>query len=219
MHPTLFVYPAALARYRAAPLLAERERFLVHCERQGYRRKGLRKIAWLLLIIASTRLALSRWATADEIEQVARRHRVRFIRHGPGRGNCRTTQRLIMHTAVTWYGFLGRLAPRKPSRGPFSVQLDAFEQYMYEERGLSGITIATRRQQIARFLSNLPGRTRSPEAITLLDVDRPPQVRLEPCIAGDSGQQPSRLLPLRGDTALVQAWFPRGHRLSAPLRR
>ena len=28
MHPTLFVYPAALARYRAAPLLAERERWL-----------------------------------------------------------------------------------------------------------------------------------------------------------------------------------------------
>ena len=26
MHETLFVYPATLARYRAAPLLAERER-------------------------------------------------------------------------------------------------------------------------------------------------------------------------------------------------
>ncbi|HEX5461020.1 MAG TPA: hypothetical protein VFX20_13715, partial [Steroidobacteraceae bacterium] len=156
MHDTLFVYPATLARYRAAPLLAERERFLVHCGRQGYTRKGLRKIAWLLLTIASTRLALSRWATADEIEEVARRHRVRFIRHGSDRGNCRTTQRLFMHTAVTWYGFLGRLAPRKPSRSPCSAQLDAFEQFMREERGLSGITIETRCQQIGRFLSGLP---------------------------------------------------------------
>jgi site-specific recombinase XerD len=172
MHDTLFVYPATLARYRAAPLLAERERFLVHCGRQGYARRGLRKIAWLLLIIASTRLALTRWATADEIEEVARRHRVRFIRHGPDRGNCRTTQRLFMHTAVTWYGFLGRLAPRKASRGPFFAHLDAFEQFMREERGLSVITIETRHQQLGRFLSSLPGRARSPEAITLLDVDR-----------------------------------------------
>jgi site-specific recombinase XerD len=172
MHDTLFLYPATLARYRAAPLLAERERFLVHCGRQGYTRRGLRKIAWLLLIIASTRLALSRWTTADEIEEVARRHRVRFARHRPDRGNCRTTQRLFMHTAVTWYGFLGRLAPRKPSRGPFSPQLDAFEQFMREERGLSVITIETRCQQLSRFLSSLPGRARCPEAITLLDVDR-----------------------------------------------
>jgi hypothetical protein len=29
MHATLFSYPATLARYRGAPLLAKRERFLV----------------------------------------------------------------------------------------------------------------------------------------------------------------------------------------------
>jgi hypothetical protein len=51
MHETLFGYPATLARYRAAPLLPERERFLAHCDKQGYTRRGLRKIAWLLLVI------------------------------------------------------------------------------------------------------------------------------------------------------------------------
>src|SRR6516165_4696340 len=172
MHETLFVYPATLARYRAVPLLAERERFLTRCDKQGYTHRGLRKIAWLLLIIASTSLARSRRVSLDEIEQVARRHRVQFIQHAPGRGNCRTTRRLFMHTAVTWYGFLGRLAPSKLSCGPFSAHLDAFEQFMRDERGLSAITIGTRRQQLSRFLSGLPGRVRALDAITVLDVDR-----------------------------------------------
>ena len=172
MHETLFVYPGTLARYRAAPLLPERERYLVHCDKQGYTRRGLRKIAWLLLIIASTRLASSRRVSIEEIEQVARRHRVRFLQHASDRGNCRTTQRLVMHTAATWCGFLGRLTPSKPSCGRFSTHLESFEQYMRAERGLSAVTIETRRQQISRFLSRLPRTVRSLDAITLLDVDR-----------------------------------------------
>jgi site-specific recombinase XerD len=172
MHETLFVYPATLARYRAAPLLPERERFLAHCDKQGYTRRGLRKIAWLLLVIASTRLAGRCRVSVDGIEQVARRHRVRFLQHAPDRGNCRTTQQLFMHTAAAWYGFLGRLAPPKCSRRRFSTHLDAFEQFMREERGLSAVTIETRRQQISRFLSRLPRTVRSLDAITLLDVDR-----------------------------------------------
>ena len=172
MHETLFVYPATLARYRAAPLLPERERFLAHCDQQGYTRRGLRKIAWLLLVIASTRLARSSRVRIQEIEQVARRHRVRFLQHTSDRGNCRTTQRLFMHTAAAWYGFLGRLAPSKLSRCPFSTPLDAFEQFMRNERGLSVVTIDTRHHQISRFLNGLPRRVRSLGAISVLDVDR-----------------------------------------------
>ena len=172
MHETLFVYPATLARYQAAPLFPERERFLAHCDKQGYTRRGLRKIAWLLLVIASTRLARNGRVRIEEIEQVARRHRVRFLQHSSERGNCHTTQQLFIHTAATWYGFLGRLATYRPARGRFSTHLDAFERFMRDERGLSAITIDTRHQQIGRFLSGLPRRVRSPAAITVLDVDR-----------------------------------------------
>lgn len=172
MHETLFVYPATLARYRAAPLLSERERFLAHCDKHGYTRRGLRKIAWLLLVIASTRLASIRRVSVEEIGHVARRHQARFLHHAADRGNCRTTQRLFMHTAAAWYGFLGRLTPSRPNRGRFSAHLQAFEQFMRDERGLSAVTIDTRCQQIGRFLSSLPRRVRSLGAITLLDVDR-----------------------------------------------
>jgi len=53
MHERLFSYPATLARYRGAPLLAARERFLARCADQGYTRAGLKKIAWQLLVVAS----------------------------------------------------------------------------------------------------------------------------------------------------------------------
>jgi site-specific recombinase XerD len=172
MHEILFVYPATLARYRAAPLLDERERFLSHCSKQGYTRRGLRKIAWLLLVIASTRLTRRRRVSIQQIEQVARRHRVRFLQHASERGNCRTTQRLFVHTASTWYTFLGRLGPPERTRSRLSTYLDAFEQFMRDERGLSTVTIDTRRQQIGRFLSELPPTVRSLDAITLRDVDR-----------------------------------------------
>lgn len=172
MHETLFVYAATLTRYRAAPLLPERERFLAHCDKHGYTRRGLRKIAWLLLVIASTRLASSPRVSVEKIEHVARRHQVRFLQHAPDRGNCQTTQRLFIHTAATWYGFLGRLATPKPSRGRFAAHLEAFEHFMRDERGLSAVTIDTRCHQISRFLSSLPRRVRSLGAVTLLDVDR-----------------------------------------------
>jgi site-specific recombinase XerD len=171
MHATLFVYPATLARYRAAPLLAERERFLAYCAEQRYTRKGLRKIAWLLLIVVSTTLARRRWVSTFEIQREARRHRVRFLRHSSDRGNCASTQRLFVHTARAWSRFLGRFVSDKPSRTAFERQLDAFEHFMREERGLSAVTMQTRRQQIGGFLSMLPCQVRSVRAITLLDVD------------------------------------------------
>jgi site-specific recombinase XerD len=171
MHATLFVYPATLARYRAAPLLAERERFLAHCAEQGYTRKGLRKIAWLLLVIASTTLASRDQISACQIERVARDHRVRFLRHSSDRGNCATTQRLFMHTATSWSRFLGRFTSGQPSRTTFERRLGGFEHFMREERGLSSVTIETRRLQIGGFLSTLPHHARSVRAITLLDVD------------------------------------------------
>jgi hypothetical protein len=48
----LFKRPTVLARYREGPLADAREAFLKHCEKQGYSRSMLRKIAWILLTVA-----------------------------------------------------------------------------------------------------------------------------------------------------------------------
>src|SRR5260370_17850375 len=60
MHESLFAFPSTLARYRLAPLLAERERFLQHCAQQAHPRSALEKIAWFLRIAAESPVASPR---------------------------------------------------------------------------------------------------------------------------------------------------------------
>src|SRR5215475_6989850 len=45
MFEALFTRPSAIARYRSAPLLKERLRYLAHCEQIGIKPATLRKIA------------------------------------------------------------------------------------------------------------------------------------------------------------------------------
>ena len=50
MFESLFAQRSAIARYRSAPLLKERLRYLAHCEQIGIRPATLRKIAFHQLI-------------------------------------------------------------------------------------------------------------------------------------------------------------------------
>ena len=52
MFETLFKFPSTQRRYREAPLAHSRQQFLEDCERQGYSRTMLKKIAWVLLSLA-----------------------------------------------------------------------------------------------------------------------------------------------------------------------
>ena len=72
MHESLFAFPSTVARYRSAPLLAERERFLQHCAEQGYSSGGLEKIAWLLRIAAQSPLATQRVVRRVDLDRMAR---------------------------------------------------------------------------------------------------------------------------------------------------
>lgn len=171
MHEILFSYPATLARYRGAPLLAARERFLAHCVDQGYTRSGLKKIAWQLLAIASSKLVRKRWITRAEIERAAPR-RVRFLRRSVNRRDPTSTQQLFVHAATAWFAFLGRLSPEASPSSPFDTYIAAFERFMREDRGLSVITIRTRHQRVRDFLTHLPRRVRSLQQVRARDIDR-----------------------------------------------
>ena len=50
MFESLFAQQSAIARYRSAPLLKERTRYLAHCEQIGFKPATLRKIAFHQLI-------------------------------------------------------------------------------------------------------------------------------------------------------------------------
>jgi site-specific recombinase XerD len=172
MHERLFCYPATLTRYRGAPLLAARERFLLSCADHGYSRAGLKKIAWQLLVAASSVLVQKHRVTRADIEREGHRHGGRFRRHHVNRRNPTSTRQLFVHTATAWLEFLGRLAPETPSRSPLQQSIATFEHFMREDQGLAITTINTRQQRINDFLTTLPKRTRSLRQITVSDIDR-----------------------------------------------
>jgi len=160
MHQTLFAYPATLYRYRTAPLLAERERFLHHCAQQGFNRTALEKIAWLLCIIANS--------------PITRRSRVRRTDlDGLGRGYRPSTRPVLIHVATQWFSFMGRPQLEPLPESPFSAQINGFENSM-RERGLSEATILTRHEQLLPFFRTLErvNRLRSLREITLQHIDQ-----------------------------------------------
>jgi site-specific recombinase XerD len=142
MHESFFAFPSTLARYRSAPLLAERERFLQHCAEQGYTRNGLEKIAWLVRIVAQSPLAKKRIVRCADLDRMARAY-------------CASTRAILIRSATQWFAFMGRPRLEAPPEGVFAKQLSAFETYMCEERDLSQMTIKTRHEQLRPFFDTL----------------------------------------------------------------
>ncbi len=161
MHESLFAFSSTLARYRSAPLLADRERFLHHCAERGYTRSGLEKIAWLLRIVAQSRIAQQRTVSRADFDRMARTY-------------CASTRPVLIHAAIGWFAFMGR--PRLEARpeGRFAGELAAFETFMREERGLSPGTILTRHEQLRPFLDTLEHgrRVHSLQQITPQHIDQ-----------------------------------------------
>ncbi len=135
MSDTLYSRPAVLARYRAAPLAAQRERFLRHCAAQGHKCAALRKISWLLPVIVASVPLDKKMVGLSTIKRTAQEHNERFIRR-PRRRRCTTTQQPFIHTATEFFGFLGRLVPPVVRSRPLSAEIAAYKRFMLEERGL-----------------------------------------------------------------------------------
>jgi site-specific recombinase XerD len=161
MHETIITYPAILARYRAAPLFAERERFLRRCAEQGYTRGGLQKIAWSLRTIAKSSVVHQRRVRRADLARV-------FSVHRP------TARALLIDFATRWFSFMGQPELEVPPENPFAAQINAFENFVRHEQGLSEQTILMRRYQLCRFFSVLQrvNRLRSLRDITPRHIDR-----------------------------------------------
>ncbi len=173
MLDSLYVQPAVLERHRAAPLLTERESYLSHCAKQGYKRRSLRKKAWMLFIIVSSIRIGDRSITHEEIRRSARRDCVHFMRHTQSQCDdpLQHTQQLFIHTATSWLDFLGKLEPAVTPETTVSRQVASFEYFMREERGLSEVTIETRCQRVGNFLNTFqPGKDPVGQ-ITISQVD------------------------------------------------
>jgi integrase/recombinase XerD len=164
-------FPRTAERYRAAPLVEQRERYLVHLRETGARRATLRKCAndqlslvRLLKLKDGIRVPLSQIVAVTAIwsQPKARRcersaspkARTRFINH-----------------AVRWLRFLGWLDEADKARHGNEAEADAYEAWMRSERGLSEETIRDYRAAADQFFHWLAATDIPLASTRIVDID------------------------------------------------
>ena len=208
----LYTQPGVIARHQAAPRRTERERFLDHCADQGYAPKALQKMAWLLLIVVTNMHTGNRRVSRNEIRQMVLQDPVLFkVRPVDGTGeSSKHTRQILEKVAVDWFNFLKELEPCDSSKPHISSYVDAFVQYMREQRGLSEVTIETRRLRITHCLQSLLLVVQSIEQVKILHIDDYLHLK------SDEGWQRSSLFALASDLrsffrfAEAQRWCDSG---------
>lgn len=169
----LYKKAAVISRHQAAPRRVDRERFLFRCADQGYSPRGLRKIAWLLLIVVSSMPTGNQRVSRDEIRLKARMNQVPMKRRAIGSNSEHSehTRKILEKVAIEWFAFLGLLESDETRSPLISSYVDAFEHYMREQRGLSEVTIETRCQRITHCLQSLLSTVQSIEHIKIAQID------------------------------------------------
>lgn len=163
--------PRALARHRAAPLAAERERFIAHMHACGTGLVNMRTAAGhLLRFVTILPMRKLRDVSEEELERTARRwidDRHRYSKHTPGH-----TSILYFRWIVRkWLRFLGRLLPPPRRAQPFSQELADYKARMSGELGLAETTVYERGLRAANFLRWLGLKHRKFGKVCLGDID------------------------------------------------
>lgn len=166
MHDELFEKSDIVARYRVGPYVEAREGFLRQAGAGGYSRSTLKRIAWVLLIVAEAVHNHGGRISIDQLEKLNRS--VRLVN---GRRPSRETAKLFRRYGEGWLRSIGALLPEADPLPRFAREVNAFAAYMRVERGLSPVTIAERGVRLCRFFSCLPSRVRSLSDVTIDQID------------------------------------------------
>ena len=163
--------PQTGERYRAAPLVEQRERYLVHLRETGARRATLRKYAndqlslvRLLNLKEGSRVRLSQIEAVTAIwsQPKARRcdrsaspkARTRFVSRG-----------------IQWLRFVGWLDEPEHEHYPHHAEVAIFEKWLCQERGLSTATIQDYCRAADHFFCRLAGKGVPLNAVRMTDID------------------------------------------------
>ena len=164
-------FPHTAARYRAAPLPEQRERYLVHLKARGARRSTLRKCA-------NNQLSLMRLLDLKDGDRVSRSQieAAAALWAQPRGRRCaraalpKTRDGFVSH-GVRWLAFLGWLDERDDSSHQHDAEVQAFEQWLREERGLSIATIQDYCRAADRFFLWLQARGTPLVDVGMTDID------------------------------------------------
>ncbi|MBS3931449.1 MAG: tyrosine-type recombinase/integrase [Sphingomonadales bacterium] len=164
-------FPHTVDKYRAAPLVEQRERYLVHLKATGASRSTLRKCA-------NDQLSLVRLLDLEDGERVSRSRieaaaalwaRPRGRRCDRG-ASVKAHDRFVNHS-VRWLAFLGWLDERDDGRHPHDAEVHAFARWLSEERGLSDATVQSYRKAADHFFRQLATKGVRLNAVGMTDID------------------------------------------------
>ena len=174
MFEELFKEPATVERYRAAPLVDQRLRYLRHLESYGAKTRTLRKIASdqlraisLLNLQEGDRVSISRVkAAAKDWAQLGGGKWGRTQRPS-GKSTAQYSRRVIR-----WLRFLGWLEEPSVLRHHHTAEVAAFTVWMREQRGLSEETVRVYCRLVNEFFDWLAIPRITLASTSIRDVDR-----------------------------------------------
>ena len=142
---------SALARHRAAPLLAQREAYLEHLERQGKNRHKQRDAStYLVQVVKRLHLRRLRMMRFEELRRAAVRWQQRDSQsatRGP------QARKAFLRHAKGWLRFHGKLVEPKKWNEPRDKRVKLFALYLKIELGFAVRTIENRIWSVNQFLS------------------------------------------------------------------
>jgi integrase/recombinase XerD len=164
-------FPRNVERYRAAPLVEQRERYLRHLKELGSSRSTLRKCA-------NDQLSLIRLLDlqGDDRVSIYRIEAAATIWSQPkGRGCNRSAspkaRTRFVSRGIQWLRFLGCLDEPGHEHHPHHEEVATFEKWLCRERGLSTATIQDYCRAIDKFFFWLAGKDISLGAVQMADID------------------------------------------------
>ena len=171
MFDELFILPAFITKYEAAPLAEQRKRYLHHLREVGSCRSTLRK--W-----ANAQLNLVRILDLQEGDRVSipRIEAAAAIWARPRGRRCdraasTKARKQFASSGVQWLRFLGWLDEPERERHPHHAEVTIFEEWMRRERGLSDATIRDYCRAADLFFFWLAERGTSLDAVQMGDID------------------------------------------------
>lgn len=163
--------PQTAEKYRTAPLVQQRERYLVYLKEAGARRHTLRKCANDQLNLV--RLLELKDGARVRVSQIEAATAIWSRPKGP---KCSPTtapkaRRLFVNHAIQWLHFLGWLDESEVTRHAYGAEVAAFEAWMCGARGLSKETIRDYRAAADQFFDWLPTTEIPLASVKIADID------------------------------------------------
>jgi integrase/recombinase XerD len=167
----VYLYRSPRKNHREAPLLSERESFLVQMLTQGTSRRAVRSMATMLLhIIRLMNYETLRQVDLLEIQQssiswLSDSGSYRVRRTGP------TTARSFIYMATRFFKFHNVLRTSASSRGSNDNLVETFRAFLRDSQGVSPTTQRCYTSRVSNFLRAVVSETLPPSQITLRNVD------------------------------------------------